>query len=200
MKNYGIFSPHLFISSFFIAASGGTQGFPCTSLSEYDTLVSVFRMVFVGENDGEKKKFSSTDGDTRFRCQALARRRSDARQVARHAVSAGADEAAVSAACLRCAFTNAGGGFIVIGVDNDGNPSKRQLRIEGLRDYENIISATEPSVAATRDRRPATRMAERRRNDMRVSKGRNAGASVAERMSLVMPCGAATRNLTERKT
>lgn len=46
-----------------------------------------------------------------------------------------------------CAFTNAQGGFIVIGVDNDGNPSKRQLRLEGLRDYENKIStATEPSV------------------------------------------------------
>ena len=47
-----------------------------------------------------------------------------------------------------CAFTNAQGGFIVIGVDNDGNPSKCQLRGEGLRDYENKIStATEPSVA-----------------------------------------------------
>ena len=29
-----------------------------------------------------------------------------------------------------CAFTNAPGGFIVIGVDNDGNPSKHQLRGE----------------------------------------------------------------------
>ena len=47
-----------------------------------------------------------------------------------------------------CAFTNAQGGFIVIGVDNDGNPSKNQLRFEGLRDYENKIStATEPCVA-----------------------------------------------------
>ena len=47
-----------------------------------------------------------------------------------------------------CAFTNSQGGFIVIGVDNDGNPSKRQLRFEGLRDYENKIStATEPCVA-----------------------------------------------------
>ena len=47
-----------------------------------------------------------------------------------------------------CAFTNAHGGFIVIGMDNDGNPSKHQLRFEGLRDYENKIStATEPSVA-----------------------------------------------------
>ena len=52
--------------------------------------------------------------------------------------------------CIKtaCAFTNAQGGFIVIGVDNDGNPSKHQLRGEGLRDYENKIStATEPSVA-----------------------------------------------------
>ena len=47
-----------------------------------------------------------------------------------------------------CAFANAQGGFIVIGVDNKGNPSKHQLRFEGLRDYENKIStATEPSVA-----------------------------------------------------
>lgn len=47
-----------------------------------------------------------------------------------------------------CAFTNAQGGFIVIGVDNYGNPSKHQLHFEGLRDYENKIStATEPSVA-----------------------------------------------------
>ena len=46
-----------------------------------------------------------------------------------------------------CAFTNAQGGFIVIGVDNDGNPSKHQLRGEGLRDFENKIStATEPCV------------------------------------------------------
>ena len=43
-----------------------------------------------------------------------------------------------------CAFANAGGGFIVIGVDNKGNPSQRQLRFEGLRDYENkIATATE---------------------------------------------------------
>ncbi len=47
-----------------------------------------------------------------------------------------------------CAFANAAGGYIVIGVDNKGEPSKHQLRFEGLRDYENKIStATEPSVA-----------------------------------------------------
>ena len=47
-----------------------------------------------------------------------------------------------------CAFANAGGGFVVIGVDDHGAPSKHQLRSEGLRDYENKIStATEPSVA-----------------------------------------------------
>ena len=39
------------------------------------------------------------------------------------------------------AFANAAGGFIVIGVDNDGNPSTHQLRGEGLRDYENKIIA-----------------------------------------------------------
>jgi len=54
------------------------------------------------------------------------------------------------------------------------------------------------------DTRPATRMAERRRNDMRVSKGRNAGALVAERMSrvktikhLAMPTGACNENAYE---
>lgn len=55
-----------------------------------------------------------------------------------------------NAECIEtaCAFANAQGGFIVIGVDNKGNPSKYQLRFEGLRDYENKIStATEPSVA-----------------------------------------------------
>ena len=47
-----------------------------------------------------------------------------------------------------CAFANAGGGFVIIGVDDHGAPSKHQLRSEGLRDYENKIStATEPSVA-----------------------------------------------------
>lgn len=47
-----------------------------------------------------------------------------------------------------CAFANAAGGYVVIGVDDHGEPSKRQLRGESLRDYENKIStATEPSVA-----------------------------------------------------
>jgi len=47
-----------------------------------------------------------------------------------------------------CAFANAAGGHIVIGVDNKGEPSKRQLRFEALRDYENkIATATEPCVA-----------------------------------------------------
>jgi len=47
-----------------------------------------------------------------------------------------------------CAFANAGGGFLVIGVDDSGEPSQHELRGEGLRDYENKIStATEPSVA-----------------------------------------------------
>ena len=36
-----------------------------------------------------------------------------------------------------CAFTNSQGGFIIIGIDNNGQPSKHQLRFEGLRDYEN---------------------------------------------------------------
>ena len=47
-----------------------------------------------------------------------------------------------------CAFANAHGGYIVLGVDNTGNPTKTQLRTEALRDYENrIATATEPSVA-----------------------------------------------------
>jgi len=47
-----------------------------------------------------------------------------------------------------CAFANAGGGYIVVGVDDKGLPSTHALRGEGLRDYENkILTATEPSVA-----------------------------------------------------
>ena len=47
-----------------------------------------------------------------------------------------------------CAFANAMGGYIVLGVDNSGNLAKSPLRIEALRDYENrIATATEPSVA-----------------------------------------------------
>jgi ATP-dependent DNA helicase RecG len=33
-----------------------------------------------------------------------------------------------------CAFTNSQGGFILIGVDNDGNPSRHQLRFEAPYD------------------------------------------------------------------
>ena len=47
-----------------------------------------------------------------------------------------------------CAFANASGGYIVLGVDNNGNPAKAQMRFEALRDYENrIATATEPSVS-----------------------------------------------------
>lgn len=47
-----------------------------------------------------------------------------------------------------CAFANAGGGYIVLGVDNKGNLAKSPLRQEALRDCENrIATATEPSVA-----------------------------------------------------
>ena len=47
-----------------------------------------------------------------------------------------------------CAFTNAHGGYIVIGVDNNGRLAKKPLRGESLRDYENrIATSTEPSVA-----------------------------------------------------
>ena len=47
-----------------------------------------------------------------------------------------------------CAFANAHGGFIVIGVDNNGHLAKKPLRGESLRDYENrIATSTEPSVA-----------------------------------------------------
>ena len=48
-----------------------------------------------------------------------------------------------------CAFANAHGGFIVIGIDNNGHLAKKPLRGESLRDYENrIATSTEPSVAA----------------------------------------------------
>ena len=54
-----------------------------------------------------------------------------------------------------CAFANAAGGCVVIGVDDHGVPSKNQLRTEGLRDYENRIStATEPSVAVDAEKMP----------------------------------------------
>ena len=54
-----------------------------------------------------------------------------------------------------CAFANAAGGYVVIGVDDRGVPSKNQLRDEGLRDYENRIStATEPSVAVDAEKVP----------------------------------------------
>ena len=47
-----------------------------------------------------------------------------------------------------CAFANAQGGRIVLGVDNNGNCVRSPLRFEALRDYENrIATATEPSVA-----------------------------------------------------
>lgn len=47
-----------------------------------------------------------------------------------------------------CAFANARGGYVVIGIDDGGLPSKHALRLEALRDYENRIStSTEPSVA-----------------------------------------------------
>lgn len=47
-----------------------------------------------------------------------------------------------------CAFANAQGGRIVLGVDNRGNLVRTPLRFEALRDYENrIATATEPSVA-----------------------------------------------------
>ena len=47
-----------------------------------------------------------------------------------------------------CAFANAHGGFIVIGVDNNGHLANKPLRGESLRDYENrIATSTEPSVA-----------------------------------------------------
>lgn len=48
-----------------------------------------------------------------------------------------------------CAFANAGGGYIVIGVDDSGKACGGTLRAEGMRDYCNrIATATEPSVAA----------------------------------------------------
>ena len=54
-----------------------------------------------------------------------------------------------------CAFANAGGGYIVLGVDNTGTPAKTQLRFEALRDYENrIATATEPSVAVDAEKLP----------------------------------------------
>lgn len=48
-----------------------------------------------------------------------------------------------------CAFANAGGGYLVIGVKDSGELASAQLREESLRDYENrITTATEPVVVA----------------------------------------------------
>lgn len=45
-----------------------------------------------------------------------------------------------------CAFANAAGEYIILGVDDNGDISKLPLRDEALRDYENrIATSTEPS-------------------------------------------------------
>lgn len=52
-----------------------------------------------------------------------------------------------------CAFANADGGHILIGVDDAGNPSRSQLRFEALRDYENRIGTVcEPSISVEASR------------------------------------------------
>ena len=52
-----------------------------------------------------------------------------------------------------CAFANAEGGYIVLGVSDDGSLAKSPLRVEALRDYENrIATSTEPSVAVDAER------------------------------------------------
>ena len=73
------------------------------------------------------------------------------RIVARHEMQRLELKESFGAECIEsaCAFANAGGGYVVVGVANDGGLSRLPLRIEALRDYENkIATATEPSVAA----------------------------------------------------
>lgn len=54
-----------------------------------------------------------------------------------------------------CAFANAAGGYIILGVDDNGDISKLPLRDEALRDYENrIATSTEPSVAVDAEKVP----------------------------------------------
>ena len=54
-----------------------------------------------------------------------------------------------------CAFANAGGGYIVVGVTDDGGLAPSPLRAEALRDCENrIATSTEPSVAVDAERVP----------------------------------------------
>lgn len=54
-----------------------------------------------------------------------------------------------------CAFANAGGGYIVVGVTDDGKLVQSPLRGEALRDCENrIATSTEPSVAVDAERVP----------------------------------------------
>ena len=54
-----------------------------------------------------------------------------------------------------CAFANAAGGYIILGVNDKGDISKLPLRDEALRDYENrIATSTEPSVAVDAEKVP----------------------------------------------
>lgn len=47
-----------------------------------------------------------------------------------------------------CAFANANGGWILVGVRNDGTPNGMPLPIEACRDFEQkISSATEPRLS-----------------------------------------------------
>ena len=54
-----------------------------------------------------------------------------------------------------CAFANAAGGYIILGLDDNGDISNLPLRDEALRDYENrIATSTEPSVAVDAEKVP----------------------------------------------
>ena len=54
-----------------------------------------------------------------------------------------------------CAFANAAGGYIILGLDDNGDISNLPLKDEALRDYENrIATSTEPSVAVDAEKVP----------------------------------------------
>ena len=85
---------------------------------------------------------------TKFELEAMVARHEMQRLEFKESCDAEAIETA-------CSFANANGGFILIGVTDAGQLSKKPLRFEALRDYENkIATATEPRVSVDAEKVP----------------------------------------------